>query len=141
MSALRNPSTIAKLLPRLASPFDAEVINTARAISRALAASGRDWHDIARGFDALSRPQPIAPNQASPWARRRTGAAPPLWGEMSTVRQEACLRSLASTDCLSDWEIDFIASLSARNRRALSQRQEITINRIIARAAMMWAPL
>ena len=39
--------TIGKLIPRLASNHDGEVVATARAIERLLKAGGRDWHDLA----------------------------------------------------------------------------------------------
>ena len=39
--------TLGKLIPRLASEHDGEVVATARAIERVLKANGRDWHDLA----------------------------------------------------------------------------------------------
>jgi hypothetical protein len=38
---------LAKMLPRLASDYDGEVVATVRAIERLLRSSGRDWHDLA----------------------------------------------------------------------------------------------
>jgi hypothetical protein len=37
---------IAKMLPRLASDFDGEVVATARALERILKSAGKDWHDL-----------------------------------------------------------------------------------------------
>ena len=37
---------IAKLFPRLGSPFDGEIVATATAIQKALTAADRDWHDL-----------------------------------------------------------------------------------------------
>ncbi len=50
-------STIAKLIPRLASDHDGEVVATVRAIRRVLEADGLDLHDLAArlaGQDDLS---------------------------------------------------------------------------------------
>ncbi len=43
---------LGKLIPRLGSEFDGEVIATARAIERTLKAAGRDWHDLANALRA-----------------------------------------------------------------------------------------
>jgi hypothetical protein len=42
------PPVVENLIPRLASPYDAEVVATARALDRALKAEGFDLHDLAR---------------------------------------------------------------------------------------------
>jgi hypothetical protein len=52
---------LSKLIPRLASDHDGEVVATARAIERVLKASGHDWHDLA----AMVAP-PLAPVEAPP---------------------------------------------------------------------------
>jgi hypothetical protein len=39
--------TLGKMIPRLASDHDGEVVATVRAIGRLLKSSGRDWHDLA----------------------------------------------------------------------------------------------
>jgi hypothetical protein len=47
----RNAELVArieKLVPRLASTHDGEVVATARAINRTLKAAGLDWHDLAK---------------------------------------------------------------------------------------------
>src|SRR5690606_12890759 len=49
-----SPSTvgkIGKLIPRLASDHDGEVVATARAIVRTLASSGHDLHDVVTTLD------------------------------------------------------------------------------------------
>jgi hypothetical protein len=57
------PPIVEKLIPRLASDFDGEVVATARAIDRALRANGRDWHDVACGGEPpilpKTRPQRV----------------------------------------------------------------------------------
>jgi hypothetical protein len=37
---------LGKLIPRLASNYDGEVVATARAIERLLKSAGQDWHDL-----------------------------------------------------------------------------------------------
>ena len=47
MSVYTVSALLSKLIPRLASSHDGEVIATARAIERALHGAGADWHDLA----------------------------------------------------------------------------------------------
>jgi hypothetical protein len=56
--------TIGKLIPRLASDHDGEVVATARAIERLLKAGGRDWHDLAASVCVTVRQIPV-----SDWGR------------------------------------------------------------------------
>lgn len=54
-SALANIGPkLGKLIPRLASNHDGEVVATARAISRLLETNGRDWHDLAAAVCPVS---------------------------------------------------------------------------------------
>jgi hypothetical protein len=46
---------LARLIPRLASPFDGEVVATVHAIERALKSKGLDFNDLAT---AVNRPEP-----------------------------------------------------------------------------------
>jgi len=48
---------LVKLIPRLASNHDGEVVATARAIERVLKADGCDWHDLAGAITLLPKPQ------------------------------------------------------------------------------------
>jgi hypothetical protein len=48
--ALIGPQ-LGKMIPRLASEYDGEVVATVRAIDRTLKAAGRDWHDLAAALD------------------------------------------------------------------------------------------
>jgi hypothetical protein len=48
---------LGKLIPRLASNHDGEVIATVRAIERVLKSSGRDWHDLSHAIVASPQPQ------------------------------------------------------------------------------------
>jgi hypothetical protein len=48
---------LGKLIPRLASNHDGEVVATVRAIERVLKSSGRDWHDLTRAIVASPQPR------------------------------------------------------------------------------------
>jgi hypothetical protein len=74
---------VSKLIPRLASDHDGEVVATARAIERVLKAAGRDWHDLANAI------QPIATD----------------WRSLARF----CASNQQS---LSDREVNFIVSIS-----------------------------
>jgi hypothetical protein len=97
------PATIApmlgKLIPRLSSNFDAEVVSTVRAIERVLRANGRDFHDLA----AAIYPPIEAQLQNSDWRR--------------TAR--FCGANAAR---LTEREMDFLATV-ARWRGEPSQKQ------------------
>ncbi|MCJ2110276.1 hypothetical protein MKK64_03475 [Methylobacterium sp. E-025] len=57
---------LAKMLPRLASEHDGEVVAAARAIGRTLATAGLDWHALARTIQiAPTRSAPSSPQQRS----------------------------------------------------------------------------
>ena len=64
---------LAKLLPRLASEHDGEVVNTARAISRTLIVAGLDWHALADALQSLSTDAALmgASQHASPSTARK----------------------------------------------------------------------
>lgn len=47
-------SKIAKMIPRLASGHDGEVIATRDAIDRSLRAVGHDWHDLAKAYNQMA---------------------------------------------------------------------------------------
>jgi hypothetical protein len=52
-----SPDTIlklAKMIPRLSSDHDGEIVATAHAIQRTLQSSGRDWHDLAAAMFPLT---------------------------------------------------------------------------------------
>jgi hypothetical protein len=56
MTPSNFPKQLGKLIPRLASAFDGEIVVTARAIEKALNSAGLDWHDV---VDALTPRQTI----------------------------------------------------------------------------------
>jgi hypothetical protein len=80
---------LAKLLPRLASDHDGEVVATARAVRRTLHAAGLDYHDLARSL-----------------VRSASSALPPPdWRWMA----RACAEHWQA---LSDREREFLATLA-----------------------------
>lgn len=65
---------LSRLIPRLASDADGEVVATVRAIQRVLAAEGCDLHDLAAALTTAPEPQVRIvyrdrPVQKPPWAR------------------------------------------------------------------------
>jgi hypothetical protein len=82
---------IAKLIPRLASDYDGEVIATVRAIARTLYGAGKDFHDLACAVQ-----QETAPANAAP------PAEPQNWSEL-------CLFCLAFLQLLTAREFAFCA--------------------------------
>lgn len=95
----------------LSSNMDGEVVAAARAIERALVSIGADWHTLAA---VLTTPA----HRSTPGA----GLSQPL----------AMTAWLASRGDLTDWESQFVASLSRRIRagRSLTPRQAATLTRI-----------
>lgn len=102
---------LGKLVPLLSSNLDGDVVAAARAIGRALVSVGADWHDLT---EALTKPS----------------RSPP--GGAGLDRSHAMAAWLAGRFDLTDWESNFVASLSRRMRagRSLTPRQAATLTRI-----------
>ena len=101
---------IAKLLPRLASSHDAEVVATARAIERTLKASGQDWHDLAREIET---PVPAEiPHHARRPRRERTPRTAPMSPEALRL-----LRAGLALDAFTAWERSFVDTVLTASRR------------------------
>ena len=103
---------LAKLLPLLSSDQPGEVVATAAAIGRTLAAAGATWHDLAGAFT----PDPIP-------------TPPPMAGTSDTLTMAERLWSKAD---LTDWERRFVASLrdQLQRGRRLSEKQAVTLKKI-----------
>ena len=101
-------SVLAKLLPRLASNHDGEVVATARAIERVLKTKGHDFHDLAA---ALCRP--VRPLPETDWRREARFCA-------------------GKAEQLSDRELDLLATL-ARWRGQPTDKQLKWLHDITAR--------
>jgi hypothetical protein len=51
---------LGKLIPRLGSNYDGEVVATARAIARVLRVAGHDWHDLVQAlFPSPAQPDAV----------------------------------------------------------------------------------
>ena len=96
--------TLGKLIPRLGSTSDGEVVATARAIGRTLKASGLDWHDLA-GALALQGSATDNLSFADDWRR--------------TLRYCADrIRQLSARDA------EFISSLAALRRQPTPRQMD-----------------
>jgi hypothetical protein len=117
------PEIVAKLIPRLASNHDGEVIATARAIDRTLKADRLDWHDLTRALTAGSLPQ-------------RSGYSPPARAESAeATRMRMWLETVAREPWPNDWTQKFITGVLARQSLdQLSKKQAACANNIVAEA-------
>jgi hypothetical protein len=113
------PPIVSRLIPRLASPFDHEVVATARAIERALKAQKLDLHDLA----AVVAGAPV------PWS-------PPHRAESAESAEiRAWLEAVAREDYPNDWTRSFIANiLSRQSLDRLSKKQIAVVNNIVDEA-------
>lgn len=59
---------IAKLIPRLATEHDGEVVATVQAIGRTLQGGGKDFHDLAKAVQCPEGPAPTPPSTPQNWA-------------------------------------------------------------------------
>jgi hypothetical protein len=114
------PPLISRLIPRLGSPHDGEVVATARAIERTLKSQRLDWHDLA---GALTAP----PTQWS-YEPYRTES-----DEAAEIR--AWLQVIASQPWLNSWSAGFVSDLLSRDSLdGLSDKQMTCVDRIIRQA-------
>jgi hypothetical protein len=123
--AMSVPATIAptlgKLIPRLASNHDGEVVATARAIERVLKSSGRDWHDLAAIIvQPASPPAPIRSWRStdSDWQRMARFA----WARRDRLssKEQGFIRSMLDWPNPSEgqkrWLVDIYARLHEASR-------------------------
>jgi hypothetical protein len=118
------PAVLARLIPRLGSPFDHEVVATARAIERTLGAQKLDWHDVAVALPALAPPP------------RGTREGAPLWCYLDSEESLQWLAALASEPVLNHWSRSFVNSITAQIRSGcrLSPKQLACVDKILAAA-------
>jgi hypothetical protein len=113
------PPVIARLIPHLGSPFDGEVIATARAIERTLRSSKLDWHDLTK---ALTAP-PLLPR------------SPSRAESCESAETRAWLEVVSREPWPNDWTRKFIAGILARpSLDRLSPKQRACANSIAAEA-------
>jgi hypothetical protein len=111
------PAIVPKLIARLSSPFDHEVISVARSIGRILESNNLDWNDLAAVL-----------------------AAPPRHlglGESGEARQmRAWLEAIDRDDgWLNAWTAGFVGDLLRRpSLDGLTGKQMACVNRIIRQA-------
>jgi hypothetical protein len=112
------PPVIARLIPRLGSPFDHEVVATARAIERSLKSQKLDWHDVAAAVTAQPPSRPAFLAESDDAARMRS------W-----------LEAVSREPWPNDWTQKFIAGVLARpSLDRLSKKQVSCANNIVAEA-------
>jgi hypothetical protein len=112
------PPVIARLIPRLSSPFDAERLATVAAIERALRAANCDWHDVASATTApaqTGQPSHVESNEAS--------------------EMRAWLEAVSRESWPNDWTRSFITSVLAHQSfDRLSKKQIACVNNIVSEA-------
>ena len=116
------PPVVARLIPRLGSPFDGEILATVRAIERTLKSQKLDWHDIAAAV---------------------TAQAPPTQWDYEPYRTESdeahrmreWLQAISRKSWLNSWTAGFVADLLRRSSLdGLTSKQTACVNRIIQQA-------
>jgi hypothetical protein len=117
------PPILSRLIPRLGSSFDGEVVATARAIERTLKSQKLDWNDLAAAVIA----PPIQWNgDREEWPRAESD-------ESAEIR--AWLQAVSHEDWPNDWSQSFIANILARQSLdRLSKKQLAVVNNIITEA-------
>jgi hypothetical protein len=114
------PPVLARLIPRLGSPFDHEVVATARAIERTLKTQRLDWHDVAAAVTAQAPP--------TQWDYERHESA-------TAAEVGAWLEVISRETWPNDWTRSFIANILARRSLdSLSAKQRTCARDIIAEA-------
>jgi hypothetical protein len=112
------PPILARLIPRLASPFDHEVTATARAIERALKSQKLDWHDLAAAVTRTPRSLPPCLAESEESAEVR------VW-----------LEAVSREDWPNDWTQKFVANVLARpSLDRLTKKQVACVKNILDEA-------
>jgi hypothetical protein len=111
---------LGKLVPRLASSHDGEVVATARAIGRVLEAEKLDLHDLAviieTGFRSSSKAIP-APAATPRRSRPKPSAQPPSRTPQTVWSQAASEILFIGLRALTPKENEFLTSLMHMDRR------------------------
>ena len=98
---------LSKLIPRLASEYDSEVIATVRAIQAALRAGGRDVHDLAatvRGREIVAVVKAAQIKQA------------PNWNNLSHQERSAWMTAVTAHSETTEFERQRLADMANRLR-------------------------
>jgi hypothetical protein len=126
---------LSKLLPLLSSDKDGEVVATARAIQRTLAAADLDFHSLAATLSTLA-PELVQALSA------RALEVPESWSELSLNDKRFWLSALCKADWLTSREREIIEDLENRFRVApheayATPKKVKLFNRLVAMAAGM----
>ena len=128
---------LARLIPRLGSDHDGEIVATVRAIRRTLAAERLDLHDLANALDV--KPEPVfdrdpPPYESAPWRETRW----PPWARLREHERVVALDAIADLK-LSKWEAEFVASIAETLRgnpyANFTAKQMAVLDRLLARAS------
>jgi hypothetical protein len=132
MSLAAAAPRLARLVPRLGSTFDAEVVATAKAIERTLKASGADLCDLA-ALIAKTAGMEAGPRTVSASAPAPTGPAP-RWRTMPEAERIRWLDRLDHSEVLNGWERRFLDDLArkfASRSFQISDAQGAVLERMI----------
>jgi hypothetical protein len=117
------PPVLARLIPRLGSPYDGEIVATARAIERVLKSEKRDWHDLAAAVTAQAPPTQW--DYDEPY-RTESDAAQHMRDWLISISRETWLN---------DWTAGFVSDLLSRDSLdRLTPKQAACVDRIIRQA-------
>jgi hypothetical protein len=112
------PAVVAWLIPRLGSPFDGEVVATARAMERALRSNSLDWHDLTKALTT----------QPPPWQPSRVEST-------ESTEMRAWLEAISREFWPNEWTAGFVGDLLRRSSLdGLTGKQTACLNRIIRQA-------
>lgn len=115
---------LSKLIPRLATDHDGEVVATVRAIQRTLKAAGLDFHDLAGALTKSTRPSWAEEDRATAepedwrelvrWCANRVRQLNPREADfVCTIYSKACSRGLPPTVK----QIAWLEAIAAKLRR------------------------
>jgi len=115
----KTKERIALLLVRLGSDQESDVVNAARAITKALAAQGADWHDLTAAMTNGHAVRQVQPQpKPQPTTRPREDESTKLRGHV--------IYCMMFRDVLSDRERIFIEDMNERwesGQRYVSEKQ------------------
>jgi hypothetical protein len=118
----RLPPVISRMIPRLGSPRDGEVVATARAIERVLKSEKRDWHDLATAVIA----PPIQWGGGREWPGTESAESAEIRDWLEVISGESWINS---------WTAGFVCDLLRRHSLdGLSVKQRTCVDRIIRQA-------
>lgn len=127
MTTMIPHQRIAKIIPRLATNHDGELIASVKAIERILQQTGHDWYALAD----------LIENGEKPLQAVFTSTSSRPWRHLPDAWRAHLLSQVMSCPGLSEWESDFIANVSRQFHHGfcLSEKQIEIIDRLATRAS------